>query len=154
MPRTPSLRWSAYEHEYAPRDGDWYWALGIIAASVALVSILFSNILFALLIIAAAVSLGLVAGIEPDLTEFEISDDGIRVGDTWHHFEEVLAFWVDEKHTHPLLLVDTTKFLSPNLVIPIEEVDPREVREFLRERVEERRMREPFAHRLVEFFGF
>lgn len=152
MPSAP-LHWSAYEHDHIERGRDWYWALGIITASAALVSVLFGNIFFAILIITAALALGLVAGIEPDLVEFEVSDDGIRINDTLHTFEEILGFWVEERHERPILLVDTTKVLSPNLIIPIEEVDPRQVREFLRERTEERRMKEPFAHHVLEFFG-
>ncbi len=149
----PPLRWSAYEHDHIERGSDWYWALGVIAASTALASVLFGNLFFAILILVAAVALGLVAGAEPDLVEFEVSDDGIRVGDTLHAFEEILGFWVEERRERPILLVDTTKILSPNLIIPIEEADPRQVRAFLKERVEERRMKEPFAHHVLEFFG-
>ena len=44
--------------------------------------------------------------------------------------------------------------MSPNLVIPLEGVDHEEVRAYLRERVDEVPMKEPLAHKILEFFGF
>ncbi|PIR82503.1 hypothetical protein COU20_01735 [Candidatus Kaiserbacteria bacterium CG10_big_fil_rev_8_21_14_0_10_59_10] len=150
----PSLRWSAYEHEHIERGSDWFWALGIIAVCAALTSILFNNILFALLILVAATTLGLLANRPPELHEFEISERGIRVANTLHSYDEIIAFWVDEESANaPLLLVDTVKFMSPNLIIPLDGVEPAEVRNYLRERAEERPMQEPLSHRILEFFG-
>ncbi len=154
MPSTPILRWSAYEHEHIPRGSDWFWALGIVAVCAAVVAILFHDILFAILVLLAAGTLAMLANVPPDLVEFELSDRGIRVGDTMHRFEEVISFWVEDHGVErPLLLVDTTKIMAPNLIIPIEHIDPRQVRAFLKERVEEVPMREPFAHKILEFFG-
>jgi|SRR3989338_5429890 len=155
MPQGIPLRWSAYEHEHIERGSDWFWALGILAVCAALTSILFSNVLFAIVLLAAAVAIGLVAHTPPRLMEFELSDRGIRVGGQLHRYDHIIAFWVEDEHEHvpPLLLVDTTKFMSPNLIIPIEEINPAEVREFLRERVEERPMKEPASHKILEFFG-
>ena len=154
MPSAVPIRWSAYEHEHIERGGDWFWALAIIAVCAALTSVLFHNVLFAILILLAAGIFALLANVPPDLMNFEVSDRGVRVGDTLHRFDEIISFWVeDEKGPHPLLLVDTTKPLSPNLVIPIHDVDPHAVRLLLREHSQEVPMKEPFAHKLLEFFG-
>ena len=153
---TPSvpLRWSAYEHEHLERGSDWFWALGIVAVCGTLISVLFGNILFALLIALAAVTIGLLANKPPDLVSFEISDRGIRVDNALHRYSEIISFWVEDEHDkEPLLLVDTVKWLSPNLVIPIEHIDPALIRAFLSERATEVHMREPLAHKILEFFG-
>ena len=148
------IRWQAYEHEHIERGRDWYWALGIIAVCAALISVLFGNSLFGILILVAAATLGLLAKTTPSLIEFELTERGIRVGDVLHRYEEVISFWVEEHDVNPpILLVDTVKWLSPNLVIPIEGVDPREVRAFLSERAEEIPMKESAAHKILEFFG-
>jgi hypothetical protein len=153
-PQRTILRWSAYEHEHIPRGSDWFWALGIVAVCAALASLLFHDILFSILILLAAATLGLLARTPPDLAVFEISDRGIRVNGTMHRFEEIISFWVEDHGVErPILLVDTTKFMSPNLIIPIEHIDPHTVRAYLRERAEEVPMREPIAHKILEFFG-
>jgi hypothetical protein len=80
----------------------------------------------------------------------------VRVGRDLHRYEEILAFWVeDEAEGQPILLIDTVKFMSPNIVIPIQdEVDPSELRAILREYATELPMQEPRAKRILEFFGF
>lgn len=151
---TGILRWSAYEHEHIERGSDWFWALGVIAVSAALTSILFGNILFAFVIVIAATTIGLLARKPPELHEFELSEKGIRIGQTMHPFETVISFWVDEELEQPLLLVDTTTFMSPNLIIPIGEMHPDDIRNALRQHAAEVPMKEPLAHKILEFFGF
>lgn len=150
-----ALRWSAYEHEHVERSSDWFWALGIVAVSVAITSILLHDFLFAVLVLVAAFTLALLAQTPPDLSQFEVSDRGVRINGALHRYDEIISFWVeDEHHTdRPLLLIDTTKFLSPNLIIPIEHIDPHEIRAYLKERTEEVPMKEPYAHKIMEFFG-
>jgi hypothetical protein len=154
MPEGTLIRWSAYEHEHVERENDWFWALGIIAVCAALTSILFSNVLFAILILLAAFVIALIARTPPELHEITLSERGIRIGETLHRFDEILAFWVDTESTEPRLLIDTTKVLSPNIVIPLSGVDGAQVRAFLLEHAEEREMHELFSHRLLEALGF
>ena len=149
-----TLRWEAYEHEHIERGSDWFWALGIIAACAGVTSIIFGNFLFALVIFVAAFTIGLIAKQPPELHEFEIGPKGIRIGNDLHAYDSIIAFWVDDELEEPLLLVDTTKFMTPNLVIPVGDMDPEEVREYLRAHTEEVRMQEPIAHKILEFFGF
>jgi len=153
-PAPVPIRWQAYEHEHVERGSDWFWALGILAVCAASISALFGNILFAMLILVAAGTLALLVKTPLALIEFELSDRGIRVGDTMHRYEEVISFWVEDHDADPpILLVDTIKWLSPNLVIPLEHVDPREVRAYLLERTKEVPMKESMAHKILEVFG-
>lgn len=148
------LRWSAYEHEHIERGADWYWALGIVAVSVAVTSILFQDFLFAVLVIVAAWTLVLIARTPPEIAHFELSDKGIRINGKLHRYDDVLAFWVEDDHRkRPHLLIDTTRWLSPNMILPIEHIEPGLIRAYLKERVKERRMEEPFTHKVMEFFG-
>lgn len=148
------LRWSAYEHEHIERGSDWFWALGIIAVSAALTSILLGNVLFAVLIVVAAATIGLIANHPPQLHEFELTDKGIRTGVTMHPYENIISFWVDEEVDEPVLLIDTIAFMAPNLVIPLGDTNPESVREYLRQYAQEVPMKEPLAHKVMEFFGF
>ena len=152
--RPAPIIWSAYEHEHIERSSDWFWALGIIAVCAALTSIIFGNVLFAILILVAATTLALLAKRPPPFHEFEISERGIRISEEMHSYDEILSFWVDtESEKEPLLLVDTTKFMSPNLIIPIGDINPDAIRAILSERAEEVPMKEPFFHKVLEFFG-
>jgi hypothetical protein len=151
------LRWNAYEHEHIERGSDWFWALGIVAISIAVVSILFHDFLFSVLILIAAVTIAILAVHPPELVEFEVSERGIRVAGKLHRYDEIISFWVEDEHPHhserPLLLVDTVKFMHPNIIIPIEHIDPHIVRAYLKQHAEEVHMKEPVAHKILEFFG-
>lgn len=150
-----TLLWHAHEHEHFERGNDWYWALGVVAVCGALVSVLFGNVLFGVLIIVAAFSLGLTAHIPPGLSEIELSDKGIRIDHIVHTYEDIIAFWVEEERDgEPILLVDTKRWLSPNLIIPITHMEPRLVRAYLAERAREVKMHEPMAYKVLAFFGF
>ena len=151
----PALTWSAYEHEHVERSTEWYWALGVVAVSLGLSSVLLGNLLFAFIIVIGAAIMGLLASKPPTLTHVEISDRGIRVADGLHLWGDVISFWVDTEESEvPLLLVDTTKFLSPNIVIPIVDIDPDDVRTWMREHTEEVYMREPLSQKIFELLGF
>ena len=148
------IRWRATEHEHIERGRDWYWALGIFALCTALISTIFGNFLFGLLILVAAATLAILSKSPPPLVEFELSDRGIRIGETMHRYEEIISFWVEDHDANPpVLLIDTIKWLSPNFVVPIHDVDPKLVRAYLQERTKEVPMKEPVWHKILEFFG-
>ena len=156
MTETPvTLKWNTYEHEHIERSTDWYWALGIVTASAVVISVLMHNILFAIIVVLATTTIVLLARKPPVLIEFEISDKGIRTGSVVHRYSEIVSFWVEEETDgRPTLLVDTTKWSAPNLIIPIEHIDPTIVRSYLQERATEKRMTESWAHKILEFVGF
>lgn len=149
------ISWSAYEHEHIVRSADWMWALGISAVSLAAICILFNDFLFGLLILIAAFTIALLARTPPPLTEFTVSEDGVQVGSTMHRFSEILSFWIDDKHPsgRTFLLIDTVKFMAPNLIIPIESVEHKDVRTLLLKHVKEVPMKEPVSHKIFEFLG-
>ncbi len=149
------LRWSAYEHEHIERGSDWYIALTITTVAIAIIAILFSDLLFALLIIIAAFVIALLSRTPPELAQFELSERGVRINGRLHRYHEIISFWVeDEHHTdRPLLLIDTTKFMAPNFIIPIEHIEPHVVRAYLKEHAKEVPMQEPVGHKILEFFG-
>lgn len=149
-----TIRWQAHEHAHIERGSDWYWGLGIAAVCLAVTAILLHNALFGLLIVVAAITLALHAREAPPLHTFEISERGVRVDDTLHHWDDILSFWIEEDNDEgPTLLVDTTKMLSPNLVISLEDVSIGDVRRLMVARCTEVPMREPVAHKILESLG-
>jgi len=148
------IRWQAFEHSHFERGSDWFIALGIAAVSIALTSIILGNVLFGILIVVAAAVWGMMANLPHRTVHFEISERGIRAGERFYRYESIIAFWVEEhENTSPVLLVDTTKFMTPNLAIPLENVEPKLVRAYLLEHVEEVPMKESFAQKLLELLG-
>jgi hypothetical protein len=151
---TVVLRWNGYEHEHVERGTEWFLALGVAAACAALTAVILGDLLFGVLILVAAGTIALLARHAPEVSTFEISTKGVRVDKVLHRYDEIIAFWVEDEHDgHPLLLIDTVKVMSPNLIIPIHDIDPALVRAYLREHAHEVHMKEPLSHKILEFFG-
>ncbi len=150
-----ALRWHAQEYEHIERAPDWYWALGVVALCLALVSVLFSDYLFAIIIIIAAFTFALMSRTAPPVVEIILTERGIRIGHAMLKYEDIIAFWVEDHDiTQPIILIDTIKLMSPNIIIPIKEnIDPHQVRTFLAAHIEQRPMKEPIHHKILEFFG-
>jgi hypothetical protein len=126
MAATVIAEWQGREYDHTPKSADWYWALGIVAVAAAIASLLFGNILFAIMIIVAAAAIALHAAKEPPIHTFQLVDTGLMIGDDLHAYEGMRSFTVLEdiqNELPPLLSVKTTSWHSPHLVIPLEGVD-------------------------------
>ena len=151
----PILNWQAYEYKHTPKSADWFWALGIIAISIAVTSILFNNFLFALFIILGAITLGFFAKRRPLLLNMEINDKGIKVGRTFYAFSSIESFWVDaENENDQKVIIKVDSITMSHVAIPIEEIDPMEVKECLLRYLPEEEHTEPIVNKVMEKLGF
>jgi len=149
-----TISWRAMEHHTHKKGADWYWALGIIAVGGAATSIIFGNALFAILILVGAVALGLNAARAAREIEFELNPKGLIVDEAFYPFASLEAFWVeDDGVSDPMLFLKSERALMPQIVVPLGDVSPEEVHEFLSEFLEEEEMAEPFSQKVAEFFG-
>lgn len=149
------LRWQTPEHEHKHHTTDWYWAVGIVAASIATIVIVYGNLLFAIVIILSAVVLSLHAARQPDMLNCEINDRGIIVQDRLYLYPTLESFWVEDNTPNPKLFIKSSKLLMPLIIIPLnDEVDPRTVRELLLQNLEEEVLAEPITQRFMEYLGF
>lgn len=149
------LRWEAPEFEYKEKSNDWYWILGIIAVAGALISILLNNVLFAVFIGMGAFIIGIFASKHPDILQIELNTKGIVVDDMFYPYRSLESFWVEDlEEGKERLFLSPKATLALQVVLPIENINPDLVREFLEQYVEEEEQRESLAERIMEFFHF
>jgi hypothetical protein len=155
MNENNTLNWQAYEYKHTPKSADWFWALGIIAISIAVTSILFNNFLFAIFIILGALALGIFAKRRPLLLSIEINDKGIKVGRTFYAFSSIESFWVDaENENDQKVIIKVDSITMSHVAIPIEEIDPMDIKEYLLKYLPEEEHAEPIANKIMERLGF
>lgn len=155
MAREPIFAWEGREYRFEEKSSDWYWALGIITTAGVIACILFSNILLALVILAAAVTFGIAAAKPSSIHRFAIYHEGVTIDDTLYPFDRMLHFSVLEyadETLPPSLSIKTKQFLSPHLLIPIIGYDPVEIYHFIAEYVPEGNHEESALDRVVELF--
>jgi len=155
MPRPPIFEWQAAEYEFQEKSADWYWALGIIATAAVIAAVLFGNVLLALVIVAAAIAIALQAAKRSKVHRFAITEQGLEIGMRLYPYDTMLHFSVLEYPDHdvpPALSIKTRSLLSPHLLVPIVDVDPDEVYEYLSFHLAEGNHEASVIDRLVEMF--
>lgn len=140
------FEWEGKEYAFEEKGADWYWALGIIATAAIIVSVLFNNILLALVILAGSVTLGLVAAKRPVIHRFAITDSGVAIDNNLYLFRSMRDFSVLEyldETLPPALSIKTNHILAPHLIVPIVGHDPMDIYEYVSQHLPEGRHHEP-----------
>ncbi|MFA5838749.1 MAG: hypothetical protein WC849_02330 [Candidatus Paceibacterota bacterium] len=145
------IRWSAEEFEYSEKSVDWFWAVGVVSVGFAVLSIFLGNLLFALLIIISAFALSMQAVRKPKVINFEINDEGIIIDKKLYIYNTLESFWVINKEK---IIIKSKKAVVPFLIIPLQNMNPRSVREYLLKNLKEEEMSEPFGQVVMEKLGF
>jgi hypothetical protein len=150
------IEWQAFEHEHIHKSSDWFWVLGIIATTGAVTAIIFSNILFSIVILVGAFTLGMHAAKRPSRVNFKITERGVIIGNKMYLYSSLESFWVEDENERalPKLLVKSKKLLAPHIVIPIDNISPSDVRDYLLQYLAEEEDSESLAQKIMEFFGF
>ncbi len=149
------VTWEAPEHHHVEKNGDWFWILGILTIIATVTAFFLGNTLFALLLLIAGVTTGLVANREPDIIPFAVNNRGIRVADTLYPYSTLECFYLDEEHERgPQLLARSTKLFMPLIIMPIPAEYIEEIETILEPRLPEEHLEEPLANKLLEIFGF
>lgn len=132
------ISWRTSAHEKQDRTSDWYWALGIIGICGAVASVLWGNILFAVIIALAALSIGVLAARIPREHDVHIDSRGVIVDGDLYPYESLHSFWIAGGREVPRLYLSTTGIVHPHLVLGIREpAQVEEVYHYLSQFIEE-----------------
>lgn len=152
---TRAIQWEAPEHRHIEKTSDWYWAVSIIAIAAAVVSMIFEDVLFGVVILLAASTMILFGHRHPKMMPFEINMRGVRCGTDLYLFPSLESFTIDEEnHAGPQLILKSKHYFMPLIIIPLPEEYIDEIDALLSAKLPEEHLEEPLSHRLLEFFGF
>jgi hypothetical protein len=157
MAKPPLFEWEGREYDHEPKSMDWYVVLGIIALAGVVAAILFADILLAALIAIAATALALHAAKVPPIHRFQLVEGGLVIGDEFHPYTRMESFSIledPEDELPPLLSIKTDSWLSPHLVIPLENVDAEAVYLHFLERVDFDTHHHSFPDLVAAWLGF
>ena len=153
--------WEEYSHLYFPKDSDWKWSVGIISLTIVLISFMFSNITFGVLVLVATGALLIHAFQEPRLTRFEINTKGVRVDQEFWAFPDIKYFWIEdnrEHHIHSRILFSTTGIMDTLLILtlPLSTTNNQihDLHEELVKILPEEKLQESIFQKGLEYLGF
>jgi hypothetical protein len=149
------ITWKVREHSHTDKGSDWFWAVGIVVVSSAVVAFLFKNFLFALLLVIGGFTLGLLSSKPPRELTFSLTPRGVMIDRSLYPYQMLAAFWIKGRDSEsPTLIIDAQRFLTPHLIASLEGVDAERVHTYLSQYLPEEEMDEPFGQRVLELFGF
>ena len=160
MSKLPII-WEEYSHMFFQKDKDWKLSVGIISGTITLISFMFSNITFGVLILVSTAVLLLYAFKEPKLVRSEINTKGVRVNQEFWSFTNIRYFWIEdnrEHHIHSRILFATEGLLDSLLILHLplnttnDDIDT--IHEELVKILPETKIQESIFQKILEYLGF
>ena len=150
-----SIEWQTPEYIHHEKGRDWYLVAIIIAVGVVAAEVVVGNFLIIVLTIIAITTFLLVAIRKPRIIPVRINASGVRIDTLFYSYAGLKQFSVVESIVVHKLILESTKSLSPYIIIPLGEgVEPDHVRELLKKHIGEIELHEPISHLLLERLGF
>lgn len=153
-PEVFKIEWDAHEYEHKERNQDWFWAVGIIAVSVAIASIIFGNVIFGILVLIGAFTLTLFANRAPEKIHITVNERGVARGNIFYSYSTLESFWIDTEHSHPKIILKSQKMFMPLIIIPLGVIDVDNLHDNLSKHLTENMHELPFIEKVLEYFGF
>jgi hypothetical protein len=148
------LSWDTVEYLHKEKTPDWYWIVGIVTISIAIISIILNNLIFAILIIISSFTLSLFASKKPEIIEVDIDMSGVTVGRNHYLYKDLESFWIETRDSYPRVLLKSKKVFMPFIMILIEGVEPNQIQELLSKYLPEEEHVEPLLEKILLYFGF
>lgn len=126
--------WRITEYERYDRSNRWYIVISVIGVVLVLYGLWDSNFLFSLIIMLAAIILFLWSHQEPTAVVFQITTTGIVVGNRLYPYNELENFYiVYEPPEVKMLFISPKSTFRPTLRIPLDDQNPLQIRQTLRQ---------------------
>lgn len=148
------LSWETVEYLHTDKTVDWYWIVGIISVSFAIIAVILNNVIFAVLIIVGSFTLSLFASKKPEIVSVHIDNLGITFGKVHYTYSNLESFWVETRDNLPRVLIKTKRTFMPYVVIMIEDENPNEIKHILSGHLREEEHSEPLLEKILIYFGF
>jgi len=151
--RNDSISWTSSEFIANDKSAGWYGLLGLAALIVAAgIFLLTHDLISAIVVIVAAILLGVFAGHKPRDLEYVLDDKGITIGQKFYGYESFKSFAVADEGSNSSIVLMPLKRFMPQLTIYYEQKDEDNIVDILADRLpmEEHRtdMVDRFIHRI------
>jgi len=148
-----SLEWHTQERVSGEKNLEWYLAVSIIVIAIVATSIIFNNVLLAIIIGVGFGALIVAHRKGPQDMNMSVTSKGVRLNDYIYTFENLEAYSIDEDRE--ILILKSKKFFSQHIVIPISEsISVDDLEKILSDHLKIEEMHESIFERFMEYLGF
>ncbi|PIT87641.1 MAG: hypothetical protein COU31_01660 [Candidatus Magasanikbacteria bacterium CG10_big_fil_rev_8_21_14_0_10_40_10] len=149
------FNWKIREYEKVDRDQRWLIVMLVLAGLLVFFGLWSQNYLFVLLIVLFGIIMWLHTKQDPLEIDFSITQTGIMIGDKFYRFSEIKDFWLIYNPPEvKTLYLGFNRAFAHRLHIPLLDVDPQPIREYLNQFLEENmeEEEEPLSDKLARVF--
>ena len=149
------FEWTVKEYEQHERDRRWYILMGIIGVALVVYALVSGNYLFALVLVLFAIILFMHDMVEPMDIPIIITEIGVVIGKKFYRFTEFSSFWmIYDPPAVKNLYFGLNGLLRHRVQVPLLGNDPRPIREYLEQFIEEdlEQEEEPLSDRISRLF--
>lgn len=156
------ISWQIEESIIAPKNNDWYWALGIFGLAIVIFSILLKNYLLIVIVALVALIFYFSKNKKPELMNFQLDVSGLHIDNKFYHYEGFESFWIFparlniENGTTTLhdreVALRHKRRLSPLLILPFHNNDESQIRKILTKHLSENEEEESLIDLLQKRF--
>lgn len=149
-----TIEWFDFEYSHEDKSQDWFWIVGAITAGGILLSIIFKNFLLALILLIGIGTVMALANRKPELIHFVISAQGIRIKNNLYPYGEISSFSLKDDTEPYKLMIESNRLIFPNLIVPLGDIDPDQIRDYLDNFLLETPFEESILDKISEQLGF
>jgi hypothetical protein len=154
MANVKTIEWNTLEHPYYEKKADWFWIVGIIGGLLAFLGLVFSNVLFAILIIIATVVVIVHGSKVPDQVRIRLGPDAVHVGGIMYPYTELRSFSISEEDDPEILTLVRSGGYNTHVRIIVEDVKIEDVRAYLLEHIDESYHEPHLTEAIMDYIGF
>lgn len=127
------ISWHIPEYNTHERTRNWYILAGAVAFGFLVFAYFSHNFLFAVIIIVAVLLYVLNHGVEPIMINVSLTDEGVIIGRKFYDYDDLKDFALVYKPKHEVrnLYFEFKNGLRHRLSIPLNDMDPIVIRDFL-----------------------
>ncbi len=148
------LQWEALEYEPSTREENWFYTIGIVAIIAIVLSIIFKNFLFAIIILLSAFTLIMYELRPPRLQTIKITAKGIQVEKELFPFGNILSFAITDGKPARHLIININRLVLSKIHLSLGETDPEKIRQILIQRLKETEHKETVIDLISDRLGF
>ncbi len=129
---TPLVTWQVDEYQRVERSTRWYLIAGIGAVALIVYAVATANFLFAVIILMAGIVTLATSFTPPRRIDVVVTDQGVAIGPRFYEYKKIRDFSLAYQPPDvKILYLDFVSPLNPLLSVPLEDMDPNEVRDTL-----------------------
>ncbi len=145
----PEINWQIEEPDHLPKNAEWFWALGILALSLIVFSILLKNYLLIIIIALAAFVIYARKNKRRELVDFRLDNKGLHIDSKFYSYEDFESFWIFPDKE---IAFRNKRRLLPLLIAPFNGDDESAIKKILSDYLPESEEEESFLDLLRKRF--